>query len=522
MKKFYPIVFLFLAYIGYGQDLPNFEVENLNVNDAYSNFGAAYYGESNIVFSSAKGRGVTSWVNPKNQNVFYNLYKGSVKEDSSLDDIRRFKPSFLSNFHESNLVFSKDLKKVYITQSNQSDGRYVKGSSGEVNLKVYKFSQDSSGKWSEMMDLPFNSDAYSVAHPALSPDGKTLYVASDREDSFGGTDIYKIEIAEDGSYGPMTNLGPLVNSKYKESFPFFDENGVLYFSSNRPGGEGGLDVYASKQIMDYFSEPVSLDSPINSEKDDFSFIIKASANKGYFSSNRSGGKGGDDIYVFKQVSSINFKCQQLVEGQILDKSSREVLVDVSVLLLDDFGNALQSGVTDFEGRYAFVVDCNTNYSVMVNHYEYYRMDVRFETDKSSNQVSVFDMALEKEIVVKNDKVQLNLNPIFFELNSSYLTTQAKTELSRVVETMLKYPEMKIEIGSHTDSRAEADYNLWLSDRRAKRTKDFIVEQGISQDRVLSKGYGEQELLNKCQDNSDCSEEEHAQNRRSEFVIINGD
>ena len=152
MKKFYPIVFLFLAYIGYGQDLPNFEVENLNINDAYSNFGAAYYGESNIVFSSAKGRGVTSWVNPKNQNAFYNLYKGSVREDNSLQDIRRFKPSFLSSFHESNLVFSKDLKEVYITQSNQSDGRYVKGSSGEVNLKVYKFYQDPSGKWSEMMD----------------------------------------------------------------------------------------------------------------------------------------------------------------------------------------------------------------------------------------------------------------------------------------------------------------------------------------------------------------------------------
>jgi len=519
MKYVYPIIIFLITCFGYGQNLPNFEVENLNINDSYSNFGAAYFGENDIVFSSTKGRGMTSWVNPKNQNVFYNLYKGRVKDSVSLEDVRRFKPSFLSSFHESNLVFSKDLNKVYITQSNQRNGRFIEGEEGTVNLKVYKFEKDASGEWGEMIDLPFNSDNYSVAHPALSPDGKTLYVSSNRPDSFGDTDIYSIAINADGTYGPMTNLGPMVNSEYRESFPYLGENLVLYFSSDRPGGMGGLDIYASKQISNYYSEPVTLDYPINSKEDDFSFIITSAFNTGYFSSNRSGGKGGDDIYSFRQTQLLEFKCQQLVEGQVLDKERLEALSDVSVLLLDDFGNALQSTVTDLQGNYTFVVDCNSNYSVMINHYEYYRTEKQVKTSDLTNEVNIYNLSLEKEIVVKNEKEQLNLNPIFFEINSSYLTKDAMVELLKVVETMQKYPEMIIEIGSHTDARAEAAYNLWLSDRRAKRTKDFIVENGIESFRISSKGFGEEELLNKCSDDVECSEEEHAENRRSEFVIV---
>ncbi|MGB0776781.1 MAG: OmpA family protein [Flavobacteriaceae bacterium] len=519
MKYIYPIIVFLITTIGYGQNLPNFEVENLNVNDSYSNFGAAYFGESDLVFSSTKGRGMTSWVNPKNQNVFYNLYKGRVKDSISLEDVRRFKPSFLSSFHESNLVFSKGLDVVYITQSNQRNGRFVEGAEGTVNLKVYKFEKDASGEWSEMIDLPFNSDNYSVAHPALSPDGKTLYVSSNRPDSFGDTDIYKIEINEDGSYGPMINLGSMVNSQHRESFPYFGDNLVLYFSSDRPGGMGGLDIYASKQISNYYSEPVSLDYPINSKEDDFSFIIKSASNTGYFSSNRAGGKGGDDIYSFRQTQLLDFKCQQLVEGQVLDQDNMEALSDVSVILLDDFGNALQSTVTDLQGNYNFVVDCNSNYSVMVNHFEYYRAEKLVNTSDLSNEVNIYNLSLEKEVIVKNEKEQLNLNTIFFEINSSYLTKDAMTELLKVVETMQKYPGMEIAIGSHTDSSAEAAYNLWLSDRRAKRTRDFIIENGIEGSRISAKGYGEQELLNKCSDNVECSEEEHAENRRSEFVIV---
>jgi outer membrane protein OmpA-like peptidoglycan-associated protein len=510
---------IFILFSGYSQNKPSFEVENININDVYSNFGAAYYGEDNIVFSSSKGTGSNSWVNPKDSDRFYNLYIGGIQSFDTISDVRGFRPSFLSNFHESNLVFSKDLSQVYITQSNQRKGDFVRGDNGMINLKVYKFVKDESGKWGPMIDLPFNSDNFSVAHPALSPDGKTLYVASDKPGSFGGTDIYQIDINEDGTYGEMKNLGPEVNSQYKESFPFIGSNSVLYFSSDRSGGMGGLDVYASRKVLSYFTEPVSLESPINSEKDDFSLIIRPEENTGYFSSNRNGGVGGDDLYSFRQTSALNFECQQLIEGQISSLDNGEVLSDVSVLLLDDFGNAVDSAITDQEGNYVFVVGCEESYTIMVNHFGYFRKDKPVQTGDDLKEVLVFDFDLEKEVVVKNEKEQLNLNPIFFELNSSYLTEQAMLELDRVVETMKKYPSMKIAIGSHTDSRSEADYNLWLSGRRANRTREYIIDQGIEADRLTAKGFGESEILNNCNDNSACSEEEHGVNRRSEFVIV---
>ena len=488
------------------QNQPSFEVNNLSINDAYSNFGTAFYGEDNLVFSSTKGRGMTTWVNPENQNVFYHLYKGTIKEASSIEEIKRFKPSFLSSFHESNLVFSQDLNEVYITQSNQKEGVYIEGNQGAVSLKVYKSTKDSSGKWGPMVDLPFNSDHYSVAHPTLSADGKTLYVASDKPGTYGETDLYKVAILEDGSYGPMVNLGPLVNTKFKESFPFIGSNEVLYFSSDRPGGMGGLDIYASRLIQNYYSEPVSLEFPINSNEDDFSFIFKPEENTGYFSSNRSGGKGGDDIYSFKQTSALEFKCQQLIEGQITELDVVGGLADISVILLDGFGNALQSTVTDADGNYAFVVDCSSWYTVMVNAYQFYKNESVVETSDDMKQAYVYNFDLEREVVVVNEKEQLNLNTIFFEVNSSYLTEQAMRELEKVYEVMLKYPEMKIEIGSHTDSTADDAYNLWLSDRRAKRTRDYIIDKGIEVSRISAIGYGEEAVLNKCINDVPCSED----------------
>ena len=314
MKKIAIILLLFCFYIGTAQEEePRYIIKNIAKNTALSNFGTTFYGSDKLVYATpAKRNYIISNVWKGNGQPYLDLYVGTIAEDGELTDIQEFSSIINSRFHEADVTFSKDKKTVYFTRSNFFEGKYRKDSLGLNRLKIYKAIQESDGLWSKLYDLPFNNDHYSVGHPTLSEDQKTLYFVSDMPGTLGKTDIFKVAVFADGSYGEPINMGPEINTSEKEMFPFISGNNELYFSSNGRGGVGNLDVYMSTLENNQVVSTVILEDPINSEQDDFGFIINTETLEGYFTSNRSDGKGDDDIYHFKE--NIPIICNQSVQG----------------------------------------------------------------------------------------------------------------------------------------------------------------------------------------------------------------
>jgi outer membrane protein OmpA-like peptidoglycan-associated protein len=412
------------------------------------------------------------------------------------------------------------------------------------NLAMFKASVNEKGEWVNIIPMPFNDVEYSVGHPALSKDEKTLYFISDMPGSFGQTDIFKVEINESG-FGNPINMGPKINSSSKEFSPFVDDE-IIYFSSDRAGGMGGLDVYATR-LTEFTPQPILLNAPINSKGDDFTFIINESSRKGYVSSNRSGGLGDDDLYSFIELEPVEFKCKQLITGEVRDKNTTEIIQGAKVSIKDAEGNIVEEVVVDDEGVFAIPVNCETAYLLEGKKEGYTTQKKSLTTSNEADKKIKLLILLgtgdileqvEEPVVVEEAKPEglpevlpeeivkvrpstyiVNIEPIYFELNSSYLNKEAKRELDKVVDLMSRYPEMIIESGSHTDSRGIVGYNVWLSTRRAKSTVSYIIERGVDPSRITGKGYGETQLINECSDGVDCTEAQHAMNRRTEFVII---
>jgi outer membrane protein OmpA-like peptidoglycan-associated protein len=406
-----------------------------------------------------------------------------------------------------------------------------------TNLAMFKATVNNQGEWVNVIPMPFNNVSYSVGHPALSADERTLYFVSDMPGSIGQTDIFKVEVNESG-YGNPENLGPQINSTAKEFSPFID-NDVLYFSSDRSGGYGKMDVYAAK-IEGFTSSPQLLNEPINSVADDISFVIDQESRKGYFASNRGGGIGDDDIYAFIEEEGITFKCQQLITGEVRDKNTAEIIQGANIVLRDSLQNEKQNIIVNVDGTFSIPVECETNYILEGSKAGYTSQSKAFTTNNESDKVTKLLILLGTGDILVQDEVKpeglpevlpeeivkirpstyaVNIEPIYFELNSSYLTKEAQRELDKVVELMNRYPDMIIESGSHTDSRGIDGYNIWLSDRRAKSTVNYIISKGIDPTRITGKGYGETQLINECSDGVSCTEAQHAMNRRTEFVII---
>ncbi|WP_278022056.1 OmpA family protein [Flavobacterium ginsengisoli] len=317
------------------------------------------------------------------------------------------------------------------------------------------------------------------------------------------------------------NLGANINTIGNEVFPFF-QNGVLYFSSDGHYGWGDLDVYESKLLPDgTFSTPKNLGAPINSNKDDFSFIIDKTDSYGYFSSNREGGKGDDDIYSFVKGKPV---CNQSISGMAIDHKTKKPLTDVTIMAYNSFSEILGETKTNFDGKYAIEVPCNKVVKMIAAKPNYSSDDKTVETT-SENGGEIKDVNFElsnyDDLVVKKQGVEkVDVNPIYFDYNKYNITPKAVEELSKVVFVMQKFPNIRIKIESHTDSRGKDAYNLKLSDNRAKSTRDYILSQGIDASRIESAiGYGETRLVNRCKNGVKCSEEEHVQNRRSDFIII---
>jgi len=472
--------------------------------------------------------------------------------------------------------------------------------------------------------LPFNSDNYSTGHPTLSPNGKTLYFVSDMPGGLGGTDIYSVTIHDDGSYGVPVNLGENINTEGKEMFPWIDNENNLYFSSNGHQGLGGLDVFAAlPNANGQYSQVMNLGRPINSESDDFAFIVMPGKQSGFVSSNRKGGMGDDDIYGFTQIQTL--KRILTIEINVVELYSGKSINGALVKIFNKKTGALfGSAYTNNTGVVAFVVEPESDYVFEITNDNYYPeqvdisdVDIELKEDRiektvqlkkdpgfgiyakicdaksslplndvkitildllSGERLGVFttnsigeiqqgilgknlndslsykielvkegyfpktiyysgkivkagliDLSHELKNQLKLDSIvtdladMVEINPINFDLNKFNIRPDAAIELDKIVVIMNTYPDMVVELGSHTDCRGSNQYNLNLSDKRAAASAAYIKTRITNPDRIYGKGYGESRLLNDCECEgsvkSDCTEEDHSKNRRTEFRVI---
>lgn len=496
-------------------------IRNLSINSRYSDFAPMFHNENEVVFASAMDSAfITTRRYKWNNQPFLDLYVAKLNEESGeVWDAVKFSKKVNTKYHEAGVSFSPDNSTMYFTRNNYGK-KLKRAKNGVNNLKIYQ-SRKMNGAWSDAVELPFNSDEYSTGHPALSPDGKQLYFVSDMPGTMGGTDIFVADIREDGSFSEPRNLGPEINTEGKEMFPFINGS-KLYFASDGHVGLGGLDLYeVAYNGTEGFLEVRNLGKPINSNKDDFSFIIKEGTQKGFFASNRKGGKGDDDIYSFERLPMEEVN-NNAVAGVTTEQLTGDVIQEALVELLDENNRKLKEKVSRPDGAFVFEdLEETTQYILRVAK-DGFKAHEEMVTTRENQKVEV-ELALERledRILVEDGIKKLKTDMIYFDFDKSAIRPDAAEELDKLVSVMQEYPEMIIKIESHTDSRGRADYNKYLSGLRAKASRDYLIQQGIASDRIESAiGYGEEHLLNECNGKVRCKAMEHERNRRSEFIIV---
>lgn len=517
---------------------PQFLLKNVAINTKYSDFGPMYYKDQLVYSSAVDSSSFHTRIYHWNEQPFLNMYLGELNTmESDLKLIDAFSNKLNTRYHEATLAFSPDETTVYFTRNN-FDKKLNRDDKGTNHLKLYsaelRKNEDSSSTWQNVKELPFNSEDYSVGHPTVSADGKLLYFVSDMPGSIGATDIFVVDILDTQTsttiqdstftgYSKPRNLGEKVNTAGREMFPYITDN-ALYLASDGHLGLGGLDVYESRIIDSNFQKPVNLGAPLNSEMDDFGFIVNEGKNKGFVCSNRLSGKGDDDIYSFIRLPKEEFICKQLIKGYVSNNITGERISNVKMSLLSNTGTVLKTTATGLDGAYKFdvMLDCDTKFKVTAAKTGYEPKDKLVLTLNESGETLV-PLGLEtlNELIVEEQGVlKIKIGIIYFDLDKSFIRNDASIELNKIVLLMAQYPKMIINIGSHTDARNSDAYNLSLSDRRAKSTRDYIVSQGIEANRIKSAlGFGESQLINRCKNGVKCSEMEHQLNRRSEFIIV---
>ncbi len=648
------------------KDSVNYSVKKVNFNSGQSDFSPVFYGDGIVFCSSRKQehgiRRVHSWNNSAFLDLYYldtagikywpyetdmyaedssskkysytlankglhsdetystsndsytvGYYAHTFKEDKKAANNAEptlFSPKINTKFHDGPATFNKEQNMIIFTRNNYNKFFAKRDGMNVTRLKLYiAYKDEDSGDWGKVTEFPFNSDEYSVGHPSLSADGKTLYFSSDMPGGKGGSDIYKSAF-RNGKWSKPVNLGSKVNTPGNELFPYIDEKDVLYFSSNGHPGLGGLDIFK------YEKDQVShLNYPISSKKDDFGIVLWDKGKKGFLSSNRDFGGFDDDIYMFTAVKTI------MLEGTVRDKITMKELPGTKISLTDNNGKEVASVRADSVGQYQLELDFDEYYQLSASRRSYFDTTEAFNTvnvtdkqirhdlymwnkidvalvglvtdretgepidsvhviikDKNTHKeifslhtlsngifremleelrvkdsigfnihlvktnyltrsipfntiVSDTVVNLHKRLDLVMDKIKVgtdigkifNLNPIYFDLGKWDIRSDAASELDKIVEVMNENKGIIIELGAHTDCRGSAASNLSLSDKRAKASAEYIISKGIDEDRIYGKGYGESRLINHCGCEGTkivkCSEDEHALNRRTEFLVV---
>ncbi|PKA97052.1 outer membrane protein OmpA-like peptidoglycan-associated protein [Flavobacteriaceae bacterium MAR_2009_75] len=499
-----------------------YDIQNISINSPESDFAPSLFGK-NLVFSTARDTGTTSrniheWTN----RSFLNLYRAGINDNGTFSSASKLPKTMNKKTHESSTSFTKDGSVVYFTRNNSQNGKFARDEKGVSRLKIYRADIDGE-EWTNIQELPFNSDSYSTAHPSLSADETKLYFASDMEGSIGASDIFVVDINGDGTYGSPKNMGDIINTEARETFPFISQNNVLYFASDGHPGLGGLDIFAVQVENDETSEVLNIGKPVNSEQDDFSFIINESSGIGFFASNRAGGQGGDDIYSLQENVPLDFSCSTVVSGTIKGEDGFNALSDARVSIMNSKNEVVATTTSDENGNFTLDGNCEDGeYKLIASKSDYDDVEKMFATVNSGNTNDI-KIVLKKSIkqapTGTNLIVFLNLRPIYFDLDKDIIRPDASDTMQKVIDYMKQFPTVKVQVQSHTDSKASTAYNKNLSERRAKNTVTYLVANGIEESRITGKGFGESQLTNDCKSRKSCPDERHQENRRSEFIVI---
>ena len=501
-----------------------YDIQALTINSPNSDFGGSFYKDQLVFSSSRESKQIFKRTHSWTGLPFTSLYSGVINSDGLVSDPKKFAKNIDSKYNESTPAFTKDGKTVYFTRNNYLKGKKGQNAEGTVLLKIYRAQINQKQEWDNITELSFNSDNFQDAHPTLSPDEKTLYFASDRPGSLGKSDIYKVEIKPNGTFGKPENLGKVINTEGRETFPFISESNILYFASDGRPGLGGLDIFqVDLKNINKKNSVLNIGSPINSKIDDFSFCINETTKKGFFTSNREGGSGNDDIYGFTQNKPIVYPCEQKLSGIVLDKNTNEILPGSDVTLFSKDHQIISTQISNQNGEFNFgTIDCNNGFYVRASKTDYSTDEKEIQIPNYSGETKA-TLAIEKTIIPIGPGTDLSkvfhIKEIYFDLDKYNIRQDAAIELAKILEVLLEYPTMKIAINSHTDSRQTQTYNDKLSNNRAKSTRKWLIKNGISANRLTARGYGETKLVNNCSDGVDCSEEQHQANRRSEFIVI---
>ncbi|MDB9987872.1 OmpA family protein [Flavobacteriaceae bacterium] len=503
-----------------------------NINSQNSDFGLNFYGENEVVFASsldATGSQKFRWSN----EPFLDLFTAQIDSLGNLSQREQLKGNVNTKYHESTATISMDGNTMYFTRNNFFKGRLKSSKDKQVKLKIYKATkkQDS---WVNIKELPFNGNQYSTAHPTLSPDGKKLYFSSDMPGTFGMSDIWFVYIFENDTYSQPINLGPNVNTEFRESFPFIDSENNFYFSSDGKLGLGGFDIFESKlNVRGFPYETSNIGKPVNSPFDDFSYVYNNKRNFGFISSNRNGlnGSSSDEVYKIiktgKSPQSLLSKkgmsnCEGHIGGVVYDIFTKDLLQGASIELLNENNNIIKQTNADQKGEFNFTekFNCSKSYFIRVsNGISYNSRILKFNFNENQNIFENIDLSWLTNCIPDDLICVLGVEPIFFDLDKATLTRSSVLSLKKVLIAMVKYPTMILQISSYADSRASKEYNRELSERRASTTRKWLTNKGIDPNRLLIKALGEENFDNICGENSDCSESEYQLNRKSTFKIL---
>lgn len=496
------------------------------INSGKSDFSPVLY-KGGLVFTSDRGIDLLdnnnyTWTG----NAYLDLYfskPGESEDYLGKMSIPEKLPNYINQpYHDGPACFTKDNNMIFVTRTHRGTAKSEKMRIDLLDI----YYADLHEKKPDFIPFPCNSDSYSVGHPAISPDGLKLIFSSDMPGGEGGSDLYLSKL-NNGEWTTPENLGAIVNTFGDEVFPSWDNDSTLYFSSDSRMGYGGLDIYKTVLINKKWSTPVNLRSPINSSYDDFGIVFISNAS-GFFSSNRPGGKGSDDIYQFSNfhlVEGENPKVEvenkkKYISGFVKDNESGSPINESMVFLYDTSSDDALMVKTNAKGYYELPVKTDKNYVVKAVKEQYFNNCFSFKTrgiDGNIKKTELGDLLLTRYKVDKTFKV----GNIYYNLDSWEIRNDAKIELDKLVRLLNQYP-ISVEIGSHTDCRGSEEYNEVLSLKRAEAVRSYLISKGISANRITAKGYGESKPLNNCIDGVPCTEEEYQFNRRTEFKITDID
>jgi len=515
------------------------EIQNLNQLEELKEKGS-YYEIDNVSSINTKAAEYSPFVkdgrfyftstreNPKIYKAtgqgFSNVFVAKMENDQVKGDIVKSVGDFINtqNVNEGTITIAPNGRTMVFARGNTGKRR----GTNDVNLYITHYRNK---KWSDPRMMNINAPQAWDSNPAFDRSGTKLYFSSNREGGYGGTDLYVSHLSANGRWGNVSNLGQKINTNGNEMFPFVSHDGKLYFASNGHPGLGGLDLFVATKRRGKIKVE-SMGVPINSNADDFAFFLYA-PNRGFLSSNRKGGAGDDDIYQFvnhdPNIKVVNY----FLAGKTVTQKDEELvpLTDVRVRLMDTEENLISHATTDEEGQFEFRIDAEENYILIGEKPNYFTTRELYSTIGKSvdpSTLTKFETDIVFDTLLRLDKIVLEkaivLENIYYDLDKADIRPDAALELDKLAATLHDNPEIKIELSSHTDSRADDDYNMDLSQRRAQSAVNYLISKGIEPNRLVARGYGETRLLNRCSNEVNCTEEEHQLNRRTEFKVIEFD